>query len=119
VAAEDLREILGTFPDADPTRTFDADLCSKAVLLGGRRTLEITREAGERKPLLGRLSFWDVLMGVARNLRSPTASIPTVNRPTVTEPRSLGPWRNACRDAARLLRYTQPANEIRLARHGP
>jgi len=115
VAAEDLREILGTFPDADPTRTFDAGLCSKAVLLGGRRTLEITREAGERKPLLGRLSFWDVLMGVAKE--SALAYRIYSYREQADCYRAEITWSLAerLRDAARLLRYTQPANEIRLA----
>jgi hypothetical protein len=63
--AESVRELLGTFPDADPSRKFEASRCTRAILRGVRQTLEITREAGARKGLFQRASFWDLLMEVA------------------------------------------------------
>jgi hypothetical protein len=63
--AEGVREVLGTFPDADPSRKFEASRCLRAILRGGRQTLEIPREAGARKGLFQRASFWDLLMEVA------------------------------------------------------
>jgi hypothetical protein len=63
--AEGVREVLGTFPDADPSRKFEASRCLRAILRGGRQTLEIQREAGARKGLFQRASFWDLLMEVA------------------------------------------------------
>src|ERR1035438_3815403 len=61
---ENLRELLATFPDPDPSRPFAASHCTRATLRGGRQPIEIAREAGERKGLLQRESFWDALMKV-------------------------------------------------------
>ncbi|HEX3745551.1 MAG TPA: hypothetical protein VHW09_16525 [Bryobacteraceae bacterium] len=60
-----IRQLLTTFPDADPARTFEASRCVRATLRGGRQTIEISREAGARKGLFQRKSFWDLLMEVA------------------------------------------------------
>jgi hypothetical protein len=61
---ENLRELLATFPDPDPARRFDAALCTRATLRGGRQAIEVSREAGTRKGLLQRESFWDAMMKV-------------------------------------------------------
>ena len=63
--AEGIREVLGTFPDPDPSRRFDASRCFRAILRGPRQSLEVSREAGARKGLFQRTSFWDLLMEVA------------------------------------------------------
>src|ERR1035438_8040607 len=60
--AEGVRDVLATFPDAEPWRTFEAAGCVRAILRGGRQALEIPREVGERKGLFQRTSFWDLLM---------------------------------------------------------
>jgi hypothetical protein len=60
-----LRELLATFPGDDPARPFAPARCVRAVLRGGRQAIQIPREAGARKPLLRKISFWDVLMDVA------------------------------------------------------
>lgn len=65
VDLDSIRELLATFPGDDPARAFAADRCTRAVLRGGRQTIEIARAAGARKPLLHKSSFWDVLMDVA------------------------------------------------------
>jgi len=62
---EALRELLATFPGDDPARPFRSAGCVRAVLRGGRQAIHIPREAGARKPLLRRTSFWEVLMDVA------------------------------------------------------
>ena len=61
---ESLRELLATFPDPDPARPFAASHCLRAVLRGGRQPVEIAREAGERKGLFQRETFWDRLLSV-------------------------------------------------------
>ena len=63
--ADALRELLATFPSDDPGRQFTAGRCVRAVLRGGRQAIEVPREAAARKPLLRKLSFWDVLMDLA------------------------------------------------------
>ena len=67
---DDLRELLATFPDPDPTRAFRSAHCTRVILRGGRQAIEITREAGSRKGLFQRKTFWDVLMNVDRRARS-------------------------------------------------
>ena len=59
-----LRELLATFPDADPARPFTAANCIRATLRGGRHAIEIPREAAARKSLFQRKTFWDLLMEV-------------------------------------------------------
>lgn len=61
---QNLRDLLATFPDPDPARGFAAANCTRATLRGGRQAIEISREAGTRKGLLQRESFWDALMKV-------------------------------------------------------
>jgi hypothetical protein len=64
VDEDDLRAILATFPDPDPARAFAPARCIRLVLRGGRQPIEIPRDAGARKGLFQRESFWDVLMEV-------------------------------------------------------
>src|SRR5450432_2714453 len=71
---ENLRDLLATFPDADPSRRFAAANCTRATLRGGRQPIEISREAGERKGLFQRESFWDALMKVI-DLATPGADL--------------------------------------------
>src|SRR4051794_8657599 len=60
----DVRQLLDTFPDPDPTCAFLPARCTRVVLRGGRQPVEITREAGSRKGLFQRRAFWDLLMEV-------------------------------------------------------
>jgi len=59
-----LRELLATFPDADPSRPFAAAGCIRATLRGGRHAIEIPRQAAARKSWFRRKTFWDLLMEV-------------------------------------------------------
>jgi hypothetical protein len=63
--ADSVREMLGSFPDADPSRLFEAVRCMRVTLRNARSGVEIAREAGARKGLFQRTSFWDLLMEVA------------------------------------------------------
>jgi hypothetical protein len=62
---DDLRALLATFPDADPSQTFAAARCLRLVLRGGRQPIEIRREAVARKGFFHKETFWDVLMEIA------------------------------------------------------
>ena len=62
---EDLRALLATFPDPDPSLPFDPARCFRAVLRGGRRAIEIPRDAAARTGLFRRAAFWDMLMEIA------------------------------------------------------
>ena len=61
---DELRDVLATFPDPDPSLPFASRRCLRAVLRGGRQTIEVPREAGTAKGLFQRGSFWDLLMQV-------------------------------------------------------
>jgi len=60
-----LRDLLASFPGDEPARPFASGRCVRAVLTGGRQAIDIPREAGTRKPLLRKSSFWDLLMEAA------------------------------------------------------
>ncbi len=60
-----IRQVLATFPDPEPARPFAPGQCIRAILRGGRNTIDIPRDAGLRKPLFRRRAFWDLLMEVA------------------------------------------------------
>jgi len=60
-----IRDLLASFPDPEPARPFAAERCVRAVLRGGRQIVDIPREAGERRPLLRKTSFWDLMMQTA------------------------------------------------------
>jgi hypothetical protein len=62
--AEALRDLLASFPDPEPQRAFAASGCVRAILRGGRQSIDIPREAGARKGFFQRHSFWDDLMTV-------------------------------------------------------
>ena len=62
---EELREVLATFPDAEPSRIFAAQRCARVVLRGGRSPIELRREALDRKGLFQKQTFWGLLMAVA------------------------------------------------------
>jgi len=61
---EGLHELLATFPDPEPSRPYATGACVRAILRGGRQAIEITRDAGSRKGIFQRRSFWDSLMAV-------------------------------------------------------
>jgi hypothetical protein len=64
-AAGSLLPLFASFPDPEPARPFDPARCVRAILRTTRQPIEIPKEAGLRKPLFGRTSFWNVLMEVA------------------------------------------------------
>ncbi len=63
--AEELRELLATFPDADPSRPFAPERCTRAVLREGLRSIEIPKNAAAASGHFRRSSFWDAMMELA------------------------------------------------------
>ncbi len=61
---ESLREVLASFPRAEPERRFAPERCVRVILRGAGAQIDIPREAGSKRRLLRRASFWDVLMEV-------------------------------------------------------
>ncbi|MEO8371785.1 MAG: hypothetical protein ABI806_21540 [Candidatus Solibacter sp.] len=112
-ARDDLRVLLATFPDPDPARAFHAPLCVRATLRGGRQAIEITRQAGERKGLFQRETFWDALMRVA------SAAVPAYSGYSYRERcdryvrEFTRPELEQIRSAGNLIRYTSLTEQVR------
>jgi hypothetical protein len=108
-----LRELLATFPDPDPSRRFAATNCTRATLRGGRQPIEISRQAGARKGLFERESFWDALMKVIDAATPAYAGYSYRER----SDRYLREFTQAelgqLRAASRLVRYTILSDQIR------
>jgi hypothetical protein len=112
-AREDLRLLLATFPDPDPARAFHAPLCVRATLRGGRQPIEITRQAGERKGLFQRATFWDALLQVV-SAAAPAYSGYSYRERADRYIRELTPSeREQIRGAGNLIRYTSLTEQVR------
>ena len=65
----ELAEMLARFPDADPSRKFDAARCTSARIESNgsppRHSLQLDRAAASHRPFLRRKSFWDALLAEA------------------------------------------------------
>jgi hypothetical protein len=64
---EEVRTLLATFPDPDPSRHFTPANCERAVLRGGRQSIPLVREAVAKKGLFQKESFWETLMRIAQS----------------------------------------------------
>ena len=66
---ESIRALLATFPDADPSRPFNAAPCKRVVLRGPRQPIGIPRDIGVTRGVWARIvrrrTFWDLLMEIA------------------------------------------------------
>ncbi len=60
----EVRALLATFPDPDPTLPFSGERSTRAVFLGARARIDLPREAGARRRWLRRRSFWDAVAEV-------------------------------------------------------
>ncbi len=65
VDEEEVRALLSAFPDPEPERPFRAENCVLAVFRGDMgHSLELPREAGVKRRLFRRRSFWEALLGL-------------------------------------------------------
>ncbi len=62
---EDIEALLETFPDPEPSRSFDPQNCFLVRFRCGIDTLDLPRENATKRPLFGRQSFWDGLLALA------------------------------------------------------
>jgi hypothetical protein len=74
VAAGELEALLAAFPDADPSRLFDAAHCVLVAVEGGttmKALAEFAVTAAARRRAFRRRSFWDALLDAAQE-RAPS-----------------------------------------------
>jgi len=113
VDLQNLRELLATFPDPDPSRSFAAAHCTRASLRGGRQPIEITREAGASKGLFQRTSFWDALMKVIAGVTPSYAGYSYRERSDRYLREFTHDELGQLRAASGLVRYTILSDQIR------
>ena len=72
-AAEELRELLAKFPDADASRAFRGEACTRVAIerteghaATRQAAAEVERDAASRKRLFRARSLWDCLLDAAR-----------------------------------------------------
>ena len=67
----ELAAALAQFPDPDPARPFSAAQCTLAILESGgvspRHLMELDRDAGSRRRMFRKRSFWERLLEIAGN----------------------------------------------------
>jgi len=112
---EALRELLATFPGDDPARPFVHGRCMRAVLRGGRQAVEIPRHAVERKPLLRKSSFWDVLMELAAAGEVRYSHYSYKDRADCYRLEVSLPVAQKLRDASEMVKYSSLRDQIRSA----
>lgn len=61
----DIEALLSAFPDPEPSRPFEQQRCIRAVICGDGWRTPIERDAGARRRIWKRRSFWDELMSAA------------------------------------------------------
>jgi hypothetical protein len=110
---EGLREVLATFPDPEPERPFAAERCIRAKLRGGRQAIEIPREAGVRKGLFQRQTFWDVLMEVIGREQIAYAGYSYRDRADRYLRELTIPEAARLRESSGLVKYTTLSEQIR------
>ena len=116
---ESVRSLLASFPDADPSRPFDASPCTRVVLRGPRQPVGIPREIGKARGVWARIvrrkTFWDLLMEIA------SAGIPQYSgysyrdRADVYQLALGAADVQRLREGARLVPFTALQNQIRVA----
>jgi hypothetical protein len=102
---EEIRRMLGQFPDPEPWRDFESQKCVRVCLRDALRHLEVTREAGLEKRLFQRQTFWNILMATVPSPAYADYSYrDRADRFTATlDAEQI----RAIREAAPLLKYTK------------
>jgi hypothetical protein len=110
-----IRELLASFPDSDPLRPFAGERCTRAVLRGGRQAIEVAREAGLRKSLFQRVTFWERLMEVVNAAQPMYAGYSYRDRADRYLREFTRAETESIRAASETVRYTTLRDQIRLA----
>jgi len=118
VDLEGLQDLLTTFPDAEPSRQFAAERCVRVILRGGRQAIEVTREAGQRKSLFQRGSFWDLLMDVIASAPSAYAGYSYRDKADRFQREFKLPEADRIRAAAPAVKYSTLRDQIQATAFG-
>jgi len=112
---DSIRLLLTTFPDPDPSRGFSRRHCLRAILRGGRQPVDVTREAGQHRPLFSfkRTSFWDSLMEILASAQPRYRDYSYRERADVYDVYLSPAAAERIRQAARAVKYSSLREKIR------
>jgi hypothetical protein len=114
---ESVRSLLASFPDADPTRPFDAGHCIRVVLRGTRQPVGIPRDIGANRGFMARImrrkTFWDLLMEIAAAGKPYYSDYCYRDRADVYRLALGAPEAQRVHEGARLVPYTALQGQLR------
>ena len=110
----ELAALLGRFPDHDPDLAFDASCCIRMEFRGGRGEFEITREAGQRRRLFRRKTFWDEALVLVESLSPRCLRYSYSDEADVFVADLTAPARETLGRLGALLRYTSLEAQLRV-----
>jgi hypothetical protein len=114
---ESIRALLASFPDADPSRPFDAAQCKRVVLRGSRQPIGIPRDIGLTRGvwarILRRKTFWDLLMEITTAGKPQYSAYSYRDRADVYQLALRGADVQRIREGARLVPFTALQSQIR------
>ena len=115
---ESIRTLLDSFPDADPSRPFDATHCTRVVLRGPRQPIGIPREIGTTRGVWARIvrrrTFWDLLMEIASAGRLQYSGYSYRDRADIYQLALGSADVEHIREGAQLVPFTALQNQIRV-----
>jgi len=115
---ESIRSLLASFPDADPSRPFDATQCTRVVLRGSRQPIGIPREIGTTRGVWARIgrrkTFWALLMEIASTATPQYSGYSYRDRGDVYQLALGGAEVQRIREGARLVPFTALQGQIRI-----
>ena len=118
VQPEGIRALLASFPDADPSRPFDAAQCKRVVLRGPRQPIGIPREIGTTRGVWARIvhrrTFWDLLMEIVSAGTPQYSGYSYRDRADVYQLELGGADLQRIREGAQLVPFTALQGQIRI-----
>ncbi|HXI39109.1 MAG TPA: hypothetical protein VNH83_03980 [Bryobacteraceae bacterium] len=115
---ESIRTLLDSFPDADPSRSFDAMHCIRVVLRGPRQPVGIPREIGTTRGIWARIvrrkTLWDLLMEILSAGKPRYGGYSYRDRADVYQLPLSGADIQRVREGARLVPFTALQGQIRM-----
>ena len=115
---ESVRSLLASFPDADPSRPFDAAQCMRVVLRGPRQPIGIPREIGTARGVWARIvrrkTFWDLLIDLASAGKPQYSGYSYRERADVFQLTLVGADVQRIREGARFVPFTALQSQIRI-----
>lgn len=110
-----LRELLASFPSAEPDRPFARERCVRVVLRGTGAEIDIPRDVGIGRRLLRRASFWDVVMEAVSGGGPRYMEYSYRERADCYRIELSPAAATRLRESASLIRYSALENQIRTA----